>query len=316
MEGPTDTEEASIPTEPERMIRTLKRKAAKRTCFAPSLPAEHIKSSPDVDIPARKKPRLQALLPAIAAEADSLNAPPDAIPAIAADVDTLNDSPDAIVAVASPDDGTYPVAASPMQSNNDGAARVTPCRWTPEEDTKLTTAIEKTCKKKRGKEYKTDWVAIAALGPGRTKKQCCHRWHDALHSKSDETTARKGKWTKEEDVKLTDAVKKYNGADWAAISALVPGRTNRQCYHRWHDALHSKSDKTTERKGKWTAEEDSTLKDAAEKHNGTNWAAIAALVPGRTTRQCRDKWVKYLDPSCITITEEEHGNTNEASALG
>jgi hypothetical protein len=357
MEGPTVTDEASIPTEPEKMIRALKRKAAKRTCFAPSLPAEHIKSSPDEDVPARKKPRLQASLPAIAAEADSLNASADAIVAVASSTDA----------------GTDPAAASPVQRNI-GATRAPPRFWTPEEDTKLTTAVETTCKKKQGEEYRTDWVAVAALVPGRTNKQCYIRWHDTLHSKSDEITVRNGVWTTDEDAKLKDAVEKYSGKNWAAISSLVPGRTKKQCYNRGHDVLlsksdettvrmgtwtteedttlkdavqkhdgknwaaissmvpgrtrqqclnrwrnalvHSKSDETTERKGKWTTEEDSTLKDAVEKHNGKNWAAISELVPGRTNRQCCSRWVKYLDPSRITITEEEHGTTNEASALG
>jgi hypothetical protein len=51
---------------------------------------------------------------------------------------------------------------------------------------------------------------------------------------------------------------------------------------RWQVTLDSKSDETTARKGKWTTDEDSTLKDAVEKHSsGKNWVAISALVPGR-----------------------------------
>jgi hypothetical protein len=44
-----------------------------------------------------------------------------------------------------------------------------------------------------------------------------------LVSKSDDTTARKGKWTTDEDSTLADAVEKYKGGDWAGIAALVPG---------------------------------------------------------------------------------------------
>jgi hypothetical protein len=51
--------------------------------------------------------------------------------------------------------------------------------------------------------------------------------------KSDETTARVGKWTTDEDSTLMDAVKKHNGEDWAAISELVPGRTKIQYNSRW-----------------------------------------------------------------------------------
>jgi hypothetical protein len=115
------------------------------------------------------------------------------------------------------------------------------------------------------------------------KKPCKGRWHNELDSKSDEATARAGeKWTADEDSTLADAIKKHNGADWAAISALVLGRTKTQCNGRWNNELDYKSDETTARKGKWTADEDSTLTDAVKKYNGEDWAAISSLVPGRT----------------------------------
>jgi hypothetical protein len=44
-------------------------------------------------------------------------------------------------------------------------------------------------------------------------------------------------------------------------------------------------------------DEDSTLKDAVEKHNGEDWAAIAALVPGRTKQQCLNRW-HYKSRAC------------------
>jgi hypothetical protein len=41
-------------------------------------------------------------------------------------------------------------------------------------------------------------------------------------------------------------------------------------------------DRTHARTGKLSTEEDDNLKDAVEIHDGKNWDAIAALVPGRT----------------------------------
>jgi hypothetical protein len=107
-------------------------------------------------------------------------------------------------------------------------------------------------------------------------------------------TAHLGTWTKEEDNTLKDAVEKHNGEDWAAISELLPGRTKQQCNKRWHGALDSKSDEMTAHMGRWTKEEDGKLKDAVEKHNGKNWTAIAALVPGRTKQQCLNRWHSAL----------------------
>jgi hypothetical protein len=40
--------------------------------------------------------------------------------------------------------------------------------------------------------------------------------------------------------------------------------------------LAYKSDETTAHATKWTKEEDSTLKEAVEKHNGKDWTAISA----------------------------------------
>jgi hypothetical protein len=137
-----------------------------------------------------------------------------------------------------------------------------------------------------------------------------------LDSKSDETTARKGKWTTDEDSTLKDAVEKHSGKNWVAISALVPGRTKQQCRSRWVDVLDSKSDETTACRCYWTKDEDSTLTDAVEMYNGSKkWVAISELFPGRTKKQCLNRWVKYLAPSRITITEKERGTTNEVPAL-
>jgi hypothetical protein len=53
-------------------------------------------------------------------------------------------------------------------------------RWTLGEDAKLTSAATNTSKKKRTKEYRTDWAAVTALVPSRTEVKCRGRWHDVL----------------------------------------------------------------------------------------------------------------------------------------
>jgi myb proto-oncogene protein len=115
-----------------------------------------------------------------------------------------------------------------------------------------------------------------------------------LDSKNNETIAHLVRWTKEEDSTLKDAVDMYNGKNWAAIAALVPGRTKSQCRGRWYCALEPKSHATAARKGKWTKEEDVELKDIVEKHNGKKWVATAALLPGRTNQQFMHRWHRAL----------------------
>jgi hypothetical protein len=155
-------------------------------------------------------------------------------------------------------------------------------KWTPEEDAKLAEAV-----KKHGKK----WVAVAMLVPGRTDKQCRDRWVNTVDPTNGKIT---GKWTPEEDTKLTEAVKKH-GNEWAAVSAMVSGRTNLQCRDRWVNTVDPTNGKIT---GKWTPEEDTKLTEALKKH-GKNWAAITAMVPGRTDKQCRQRWVITLNPANV-----------------
>ena len=47
----------------------------------------------------------------------------------------------------------------------------------------------------------------------------------------------------------------------------------------------------------FTKEEDQLLKIAALRFNQGSWNDIAKCVPGRTPKQCRDRWTNYLQPS-------------------
>jgi lysophospholipase L1-like esterase len=161
-------------------------------------------------------------------------------------------------------------------------------KWIPEEDTKLIEAV-----KRHGKA----WVAVAALVPGRTNEQCNKRWTQTL----DPDIGKKAvQWAPEEDTKLAEAVKRH-GTDWVAVAALVHGRPNRQCRRRWTLILDPAIRKKA---GKWTPEEDTKLIEAVKKH-GTSWVAVAALVPGRTNRQCNRRWSDRLDPNRASNTVEE-----------
>jgi myb proto-oncogene protein len=102
---------------------------------------------------------------------------------------------------------------------------------------------------------------------------------------------KKGKWTMEDDARMAEAVKKHGVSNWAAVAALVPGRTNMQCRQRWVESLDP--DINT---GKWTMEEDAKLTEAVKKQ-GKEWVAVAAVVPGRTNHQCRQRWLRSLDPN-------------------
>jgi hypothetical protein len=131
------------------------------------------------------------------------------------------------------------------------------------------------------------------LVPGRTEKQCWHRWQNSLNPKIDRATGRTGTWTAVEDGQLQDAVKVQGDQNWGAIAAMVPDRVANQCRYRWHSALDP--NRASGRTGKWTKDEDIKLKAAVQTHGGKNWGAIAALVPGRTHKQCWNRWHTSLN---------------------
>jgi hypothetical protein len=268
---PTRTAEASIPTENvannRRMSGTMRRKAAKRTM--PPMPAL-LPPSRDEDLPAAKRPRIQTYISTVVdggvdADAQSIT-----------DSDTAP-SNDNSVAVARTDVDTE---AATMPS---GKSTRAPRRcWKPEDDARLTEAVKK---------HGPDWNAIAALVPGRMLEQCRERWVYVLDSTRER---KKGKsWTAEEDADLIAAVKKHGGTDWRAVVADMSGQTNVQCRQRWVYVLDPTSDRAT---GKWTAKEDAVLTRAVEKH-GHDWNAVAALIPGRITEGCRQRWIYILDPT-------------------
>jgi hypothetical protein len=50
-------------------------------------------------------------------------------------------------------------------------------------------------------------------------------------------------------------------------------------------------------KGPWTPGEDALLLNLVAKFGTQAWTAVAACMPGRTGKQCRERWLNQLDPS-------------------
>ena len=72
-------------------------------------------------------------------------------------------------------------------------------------------------------------------------------------------------------------------------------------------------DRSNGRPGKWG--EDEVI--AIQAHvNNKDWVAIAALVPGRTQKQCSDRWRKYTVSHCSAVQGKTLGILNKAPALG
>jgi hypothetical protein len=51
------------------------------------------------------------------------------------------------------------------------------------------------------------------------------------------------------------------------------------------------------KKMRWTADEDRCLEAMVGHHGTTNWAIIATSLPGRSGKQCRERWTNQLNPA-------------------
>jgi hypothetical protein len=245
--------------------------------------------------PARKKRRLtEPLLPP---------------PTVSDEADRKTASPNASVGLPPPVAIADPNADPVTDTQPNGGAN---SRWRLDEDALLISAFTNTRKNKFGKERRVDWIAIAALVPGRTRTQCRYRWV-VLDPSIDRANGRAGKWKEDEDTKLKDAVETHGDKDWVAVAAMIPGRTRIQCYKRWLDALNPNIEQSNGCTGrtKWKADEDSKLTDAVKMHGDKDWVKVAALIPGRTRKSCWKRWTAYLDPSIDRRATERTGKSGK-----
>lgn len=117
----------------------------------------------------------------------------------------------------------------------------------------------------------------------------------------DSDAPKAAKWTTQQDDALRYSVQLYNERNWKAIAELVPNRNHAQCLQRWRKVL-----KPGLVKGHWSYGEDQIL-EALIYRGYNNWTVIAEQIPGRTPKQCRERWKNHLNPMINKgpYTEEE-----------
>lgn len=109
------------------------------------------------------------------------------------------------------------------------------------------------------------------------------------------------RWSKEEDNALRVAVRNHGEKNWKSIALEVEGRNHTQCLQRWTKVLAPGLVK-----GHWRPDEDDLLKQLVAEGR-KNWGQVASRIPGRTSKQCRERWYNHLDPNIIRgeYTKEE-----------
>mmetsp|Transcript_31442 Transcript_31442/g.63870 ORF Transcript_31442/g.63870 Transcript_31442/m.63870 type:complete len:472 (-) Transcript_31442:591-2006(-) len=100
-------------------------------------------------------------------------------------------------------------------------------------------------------------------------------------------------WGEEEDAVLREAVLKYGRSDWRGVSRhMLPAHVHRSplaCERRWQVV------KENVVKGPWLPEEDQLLRELVAQIGAKKWSVIAAAIPGRAGKQCRERWLNHLD---------------------
>ncbi len=78
---------------------------------------------------------------------------------------------------------------------------------------------------------------------------------------------------------------------------MIPGRSRVLCRNKWHNTQNAKANKAL-----WTDEEDDVLREIVQEHGTKHWTIIATYFNRRCPdrdrkgKQCRDRWLNYLDP--------------------
>jgi hypothetical protein len=103
------------------------------------------------------------------------------------------------------------------------------------------------------------------------------------------------RWSQDEDDLLRQLIGQY-GRQWSMIASHIPNRTPTQVAARWEKCINP-----TVTKGQFTAEEDALITSFVAEHGTRAWPKLVSLLPHRTTKQCRERWLNSLDPA---VTKE------------
>jgi hypothetical protein len=149
-----------------------------------------------------------------------------------------------------------------------------PFHWTEAEEKRLAVVVV-TCGEK-------NWDMVATMMPNRSKAACRRKWILTANG-----------WTPNEDMPLREAVAACGEGNWDEIAARMLGHTALACQVRWAIITENHNNGSTKQPAKplpWSDEEEKRLVHAIFTCGIEAWAAVDALVMGRSGVACREKW--------------------------
>jgi len=153
--------------------------------------------------------------------------------------------------------------------------------WTDDEDQRLRDIVENLGKK--------NWKNVADFFQGKSQIQCSSRY------KRIKPGILKGYWTKEQDEKLLECIKKY-GINWKMIAKEMPNRSGKQIRDRYLNNLNPELNKN-----KFTPQEDKLLISLYNKY-GPSWSRISKYLKGRSGDMIKNRFFSFIRKKIIPIS--------------